>query len=226
MLSALSCGGGWLQAKKKRQEWREIEGERVFLCNGRARGRWSAVAFGIGIDGWSAEEAERLESYPSWSAPDNSLMMQAFEWYAPDDRGHWRRLSRALPALSSLGVDRLWLPPGCKAMSPSGSGYDVYDLYDLGEFDQKGSIATKWGTKAELQSLASRASELGIGLLWDAVLNHRAGADAAERCCAVRVDPHGVFGLLCCSPKLVDTERHRAQQHSVGPRADHGLGQI
>ena len=28
-------------------------------------------------------------------------------------------------------------------------GYGVYDYYDLGEFDQKGSIPTKYGTKDE-----------------------------------------------------------------------------
>ena len=28
-------------------------------------------------------------------------------------------------------------------------GYGVYDLYDLGEFDQKGTIPTKYGTKQE-----------------------------------------------------------------------------
>lgn len=29
------------------------------------------------------------------------------------------------------------------------TGYAVYDLYDLGEFNQKGSIETKYGTKQE-----------------------------------------------------------------------------
>ena len=31
-----------------------------------------------------------------------------------------------------------------KADSPDGNGYGIYDLFDLGEFDQKGSVATKW----------------------------------------------------------------------------------
>ena len=63
----------------------------------------------------------------------------------------------------------------------------MYDLYDLGEFDQKGSVATKWGTKNELKLLSSKAKELGIGLIFDAVLNHRAAADHTEKCMAIEV---------------------------------------
>ncbi|KAF9883171.1 hypothetical protein FE257_003891 [Aspergillus nanangensis] len=135
------------------------------------------------------ENAQNLDQLSSWSAPDNTLMMEAFEWHVPADQGHWRRLQRALPSFKAIGVDNIWIPPGCKAMNPSGNGYDVYDLYDLGEFDQKGSRATKWGTKEELQSLVSYARSLGIGIYWDAVLNHKAGADFTQRFPAVKVDP-------------------------------------
>lgn len=123
-------------------------------------------------------------------------MMQAFEWHVPDDQAHWRRLYQALLSLKDIGVDNMWIPPGCKAMSPSGNGYDIYDLYDLGEFDQKGSRATKWGSKEELLDLIFFAQDLGIGVYWDAVLNHKAGADYTERFPAVRVDPQGMlFGF-------------------------------
>lgn len=120
-------------------------------------------------------------------------MMQGFEWYVPADQGHWRRLRRALPDLKDIGVDNVWIPPGCKAMSPSGNGYDIYDLYDLGEFDQKGSRATKWGSKEDLQELTWAAEDLGVGIYWDAVLNHKAAADYTERFLAVQVDPQRVF---------------------------------
>ncbi|BCS26228.1 alpha-amylase [Aspergillus puulaauensis] len=116
-------------------------------------------------------------------------MFQAFEWHVPDDQAHWRRLLQELPTLKRMGVDNIWIPPGCKAMSPSGNGYDIYDLYDLGEFDQKGTRPTKWGTKEELQRLIAGAQDLGIGIYWDAVLNHKAGADFTERFPAVKVDP-------------------------------------
>ena len=87
----------------------------------------------------------------------------------------------------------MWIPPGCKAGSPSGNGYDIYDLYDLGEFNQKGSVGTKWGTKQELLDMIDTAEEEGIGIYWDAVLNHKASADFTERCWAVECDPKGMW---------------------------------
>ena len=65
--------------------------------------------------------------------------------------------------------------------------YDLYDLYDLGEFDQKGGVGTKWGTKEQLQSLTKKAKELDIGIYLDAVLNHKAGADHKEKCRVIEV---------------------------------------
>lgn len=121
-----------------------------------------------------------------------------FEWYVPDDHQHWNRLRRVLPDLKMIGIDNVWLPPGCKASSPSGNGYDVYDLYDLGEFDAKGSVGTKWGTKEELMDLAKDANEVGIGIYWDAVLNHKAAADHTEKCRAVEVDAGGLYSLHQC----------------------------
>ena len=75
--------------------------------------------------------------------------------------------------------------------SVQGNGYDVYDLYDLGEFDQKGGKATKWGTKDELLKLTAKGKELGVAFYWDAVLNHKAAADHKEKCHVVEVDQNG-----------------------------------
>ncbi|KAL4862851.1 hypothetical protein BDV12DRAFT_206906 [Aspergillus spectabilis] len=135
------------------------------------------------------DAATQLATLPSWNSPDNTLIFQAFEWHVPADGQHWRRLRRALPGLQAIGVDYLWLPPGCKGMDPSGNGYDIYDLYDLGEFEQKGARRTKFGTRGELEELVCEADALGVGLYWDAVLNHKAGADRVERFQAVKVDP-------------------------------------
>jgi hypothetical protein len=40
----------------------------------------------------SASYLEQLQQLPSWTAPDNSLILQTFEWHVPADRQHWRRL--------------------------------------------------------------------------------------------------------------------------------------
>ena len=49
-------------------------------------------------------------------------------------------------------------------------------------------MATKFGTRAELEQLAKAARGRGMNLYWDAVLNHRFGADRAEWCRAREVD--------------------------------------
>lgn len=94
-----------------------------------------------------------------------------------------------MPYLSAIGITMIWLPPGSKAAHADSVGYDVYDLYDLGEFDQKSGRRTKWGTKEELLLLVSAAKQHNIGVMWDAVLNHKAAADGVEDITAVKCDP-------------------------------------
>jgi alpha-amylase len=72
--------------------------------------------------------------------------------------------------LKATGIDSIWIPPACKgAGGKEANGYDVYDLYDVGEFDQKGAKATKWGTKEELMELCEEAQKVGVGVYFDAV---------------------------------------------------------
>lgn len=81
-------------------------------------------------------------------------------------------------------------------MNRQGNGYDIYDLWDLGEFDQKGTRATKWGSIEELRALLKAANELGLDVIWDTVLNHKAGADRTSEVWAVEVDKKGEFLVL------------------------------
>lgn len=133
-----------------------------------------------------------LEEQPKKrSLSKNPVLFEAFEWHSPADHKHWQRLRKALPSLSAIGITNLWLPPGSKAKDAESNGYDIYDAYDLGEFDQKGTIPTKWGTKQDLVNLAVECKSRGMGLMWDAILNHRAFADATETVKVVEVDPKG-----------------------------------
>lgn len=120
-------------------------------------------------------------------------MLQGFEWYCPADFKHWQRLENALPIYAALGITSMWIPPACKAGWYTGNGYDIYDIYDLGEFDQKGSRHTKWGSKEEFTAFAHSAKRLGIRVLFDAILNHKAAADCSENVTATRVDPESEF---------------------------------
>ncbi len=120
---------------------------------------------------------------------DNHVMLQGFEWYLPDDGKHWDRIKEAAPEFKALGVGGVWLPPCCKATGTNDVGYGVYDLYDLGEFDQKGSVRTKYGTRRQLEAAIAALHGQGIQAYGDVVLNHKAGADETELFLAVRVDP-------------------------------------
>ena len=118
----------------------------------------------------------------------NGVLFQAFEWYCPDDGSFYRSLMERVPDLASNGITAVWLPPVTKGTGVSDVGYGVYDLYDLGEFDQKGTVRTKYGTKDELRTLIARLHEARIQVYLDVVLNHMGGADETERFLAVKVD--------------------------------------
>ena len=80
--------------------------------------------------------SKKPEADTSVNTIDNICMFQAFEWNVPADQKHWLRLESVLEELKDIGLDNVWIPPACKAANPRGNGYDVYDLYDLGEFNQ------------------------------------------------------------------------------------------
>src|SRR5512145_2143209 len=110
----------------------------------------------------------------------NRTMMQYFYWDYPDDGLLWQRVVGDAPALARVGITALWLPPPTKAFERGNPGYAVYDLWDLGEFNQKGTIRTKYGTRAELADAIAAAHESGLELYVDVVFNHKAGADGTE----------------------------------------------
>ena len=119
----------------------------------------------------------------------NHTMMQYFEWYLPSDSTLWDKLTKDAAHLESIGVDHVWTPPAYKgAGGVNDVGYGVYDLYDLGEFDQKGSIPTKYGTKEEFLNAIRTLKQNNIKVLADVVLNHKMGADETEEVLAVEED--------------------------------------
>ena len=115
----------------------------------------------------------------------NETMMQYFEWYLPNDGLWWRRCAAKAANLRDLGVTQVWLPPAYKGASQADVGYGVYDMYDLGEFDQKGTVRTKYGTKDEYLAAIQAFHKADIRVFADIVLNHRMGGDATEDVFAV-----------------------------------------
>ena len=114
------------------------------------------------------------------------VMMQSFYWDCPREEGKefkwWDHVRAKVPELALTGFSTLWLPPVHKAGNIAGPsmGYDPYDYYDLGEFDQKGARPTWFGTKEELMSLLVDAHAAGMTVIADIVLNHNNGADSTE----------------------------------------------
>lgn len=121
---------------------------------------------------------------------ENQTLMQYFEWYLPNDGQHWNRLAKEAPHLASKGIRKVWMPPAFKATSSNDVGYGIYDLFDLGEFNQKGTVRTKYGLKEEYLKAIKSLKENGIEPIADVVLNHKAAADYKERFTVIEVDPN------------------------------------
>ena len=119
---------------------------------------------------------------------ENSVMMQAFEWNLENNGDLYKQLKEEAEQLKEYGFDALWLPPMFKGTGQDDVGYGIYDLYDLGEFDQKGTVRTKYGTIEELRELIDELHKYEIKVYADIVLNHKAGADYSETFKAIQVD--------------------------------------
>lgn len=111
----------------------------------------------------------------------NGVMMQYFQWYTSSDGLFWNSVASRAAELARAGITALWLPPAYKGISGTEEvGYGVYDLYDLGEFNQKGTVRTKYGTKQQYLDAIAVLHQSEVQVYADAVLNHRMGADHPE----------------------------------------------
>jgi alpha-amylase len=109
------------------------------------------------------------------------VMFQYFEWNCKNDGSLWRELAERAVEIKNLGTTAVWMPPAYKGMGGiDNTGYAPYDLYDLGEFDQKGAVRTKYGTKEEFIAAVKAVQDVGMDAYADIVLNHRMGGDELE----------------------------------------------
>jgi len=93
------------------------------------------------------------------------VMLQAFYWDCPraENREHqwWSFHQIEIAGYRAAGFTALWLPPANKAANWESMGYDPYDYYDLGEFDQKGGVPTWFGSKPNYSILSD------LRMLWN-----------------------------------------------------------
>lgn len=86
----------------------------------------------------------------------------------------WNEIAAKVPELAEAGYSSLWLPPPSKANGGYSVGYDLFDPFDLGNVNQRGTIATRYGTKADLHNLVELCHRFGIRVYFDNIMNHRA----------------------------------------------------
>ncbi|HMI85532.1 MAG TPA: alpha-amylase family glycosyl hydrolase, partial [Polyangiaceae bacterium] len=136
-----------------------------------------------GRDDGGADAGTGADTGPPTSAcpasfPDETsgVMLQAFYWEPPaGTTSWWKMLEGKVCDLRKSGITAIWIPPPTKGASSADMGYGVFDRYDLGEYNQKGTMATRWGTRAELESMVAAMHAAGIRVYADVVMNHMMG---------------------------------------------------
>ena len=117
----------------------------------------------------------------------NGTIFQCFHRYTAADSRLWMQLAQRADDLAKAGFTAVWLPPMTKSSGGSSDlGYSAYDLYDLGEFNQCGSVATGYGTRTQLLAAIARLQSVGLQVYGDVVLHRKHGGDRPE---AVQATP-------------------------------------
>ncbi|MGM0368945.1 MAG: alpha-amylase domain-containing protein [Bacillota bacterium] len=139
------------------------------------------------VDGQKLTNSYQFTTKPATHpqvSEQNETLLQSFYWelgkgdYADEyseEVNLWNLLAKRADKFAELGITSIWVPPANKGQSPNDVGYGVYDLWDLGEFDQAGGVRTKYGTREELEAAIADLHKNDISVYYDAVLNHRIG---------------------------------------------------
>ncbi len=131
----------------------------------------------------------------------NGVMLQGFHWFLDKDDQYqggdplWDFLGNQADHFRDIGVDAVWIPPAYKGRrGDTSAGYDVYDHFDLGEFNQKNTNRTKYGTKDQLHNainalhgykksngnLVKDGDKKYIQVYGDTVVNHKDGGEIED----------------------------------------------
>lgn len=87
-------------------------------------------------------------------------------------------LAQQAGTLRQSGFTAVWIPPCLKGASGGYSGgYDPFDDYDLGSKNEQSTIATRFGTREQLERSVAVMRANGLDVLADIVDNHRSGDD-------------------------------------------------
>lgn len=116
------------------------------------------------------------------------IMLQTFYWDVPVDGSNkkglwWNNLHEKADDFRDLGITSLWIPAPSKGnWGIYDMGYGVYDHYDLGNYDQKGSVETRFGSRKELEAMVAAMHDttggrMPVQVYADIILNHMYASD-------------------------------------------------
>lgn len=108
---------------------------------------------------------------PAWFVLTPATNGEAVLQYFNTD---WREITARLPEVAEAGYNALWVPPPTKGSGGLSVGYDVWDRFDLGSKEQRGSVRTRYGTEADLQLMLETAHRFGLRVYFDNIMNHNA----------------------------------------------------
>ncbi|HJN66283.1 MAG TPA: hypothetical protein QF761_08775, partial [Pirellulales bacterium] len=157
---------------------------RVRLANERVSSRALQLNY-------QALEPRRLLSVDTSPAP-------ILQWF---ESSHDTMIDRA-PDLFQAGYGTVWTPPPYRGdTSDYTVGYDVYDRFDLGQWNKP----TLYGTEESLKELADSLSSAGKDLHVDFIMNHNGYSTYST---PGFVDAGGYPGLAITLPEDIDGDFH------------------
>jgi len=151
----------------------------------------------------------------------NITLIQYFHWHITPEENLWNFAAKEAPRLGWMGITHAWLPPAYKsADGVNEPGYAVYDHFDLGEFDQKGTVRTRYGTKDEYLNAIKALHDNGVGVLADIVINHKQGGDEKEKVPVQQVDSEN-RNMAVGEPKEIEAYTHFSFPGRKGKYSDY-----
>ncbi len=93
----------------------------------------------------------------------------------------WAEVEARLPEVAAAGYDAIWLPPPTKGTEGLRDvGFALYDRFDLGDRFQRGTVATRYGSKDDLLALVETAHRFGVRVYFDVIMNHNGNPSTIE----------------------------------------------
>jgi alpha-amylase len=112
----------------------------------------------------------------------------------------YTELQSRAPEVLMAGYDAMWLPPPTKgAEGTRDVGFSVFDRFDLGDRDQRGTIPTRYGSRDQLVAMVQQAHRMGLRVIFDVVMNHVANPSLIENP-GVTLQPVPLDGFPGLSP--------------------------